>query len=199
MFLLAEMKQTVRVLPEKFNVELVKAIGDELNRKLANKVVLNVGLCIALWDITKQEESYILPGDGASHTKVHFRYVVFRPFMEQVIIGKVKNSSREGVQVTLGFFDDIYISAENMQHPSRFDENEHLWLWEYQTDEGKHDLYMDVGEEIRFRVIAETFTDTTPTGPKTETAEGERSENKPYSIAATINEPGLGLLSWWTG
>lgn len=32
------------------------------------QVVLNVGLCIALFEITKLEESYILPGDGASHT-----------------------------------------------------------------------------------------------------------------------------------
>ncbi len=62
------------------------------------QVVLNVGLCIALWDIEKREESYILPGDGGSHTKVHFRFVVFRPFMEQILIGKIKNSSRQGVQ-----------------------------------------------------------------------------------------------------
>ena len=94
--------------------------------------------------------------------------------------------------VTLGFFDDIIIPAENLQHPSRFDETEHLWIWEYQTDDGKHDLFMDTGlhtfclsiffwsnfysltssgEEIRFRVVAETFTDTTPSGPANETPE----------------------------
>jgi DNA-directed RNA polymerase III subunit RPC8 len=61
------------------------------------QVVLNVGLCIALYDITKLEDSYIFPGDGAAHTKVHFRYVVFRPFMEEVIIGKIRSCSRDGV------------------------------------------------------------------------------------------------------
>lgn len=33
------------------------------------QVVYNVGLCICLYDITKLEDSYIFPGDGASHTK----------------------------------------------------------------------------------------------------------------------------------
>ena len=32
------------------------------------QVVHNLGLCIALWDIQKVEESFIFPGDGASHT-----------------------------------------------------------------------------------------------------------------------------------
>lgn len=33
------------------------------------QVVYNVGLCICLYDITKLDDSYIFPGDGASHTK----------------------------------------------------------------------------------------------------------------------------------
>ncbi|KAK2156263.1 hypothetical protein LSH36_217g02009 [Paralvinella palmiformis] len=49
------------------------------------KVVHNVGLCIVLWDVTKLEDSYIFPGSGASHTVVHFRYVVFRPFMDELL------------------------------------------------------------------------------------------------------------------
>ena len=28
-------------------------------------------------------------------------------------------------------------------------EKEQLWAWEYMTEEGKHDLYIDIGEEIR--------------------------------------------------
>ena len=29
------------------------------------------------------------------------------------------------------------------------DEGEQLWVWQYETEDGKHDLFMDVGEEIR--------------------------------------------------
>ncbi|KZC08239.1 DNA-directed RNA polymerase III subunit RPC8 [Dufourea novaeangliae] len=173
MFVLAELKDTVRIPPWEFKRKLNDAITDELNRKLANKVYLNVGLCIALHDITKIEESYIFPGDGASHTKV----------------------------ITLGFFEDIVIPPNKLQHPSRFDQMEQAWVWEYDTGDGeKHDLFMDAGEIIRFRVVNESFTETLPTGPNVSGESVEKSEAKnisPYTLGGAIDEPGLGLLTWW--
>ena len=113
-----------------------------------------------------------------------------------------------------------------------------MWVWEYPTEgedgqTGHHDLFMDPGEEIRFRVTSENFVDTSPTGVSggahtleggshlptqggssglvgtsgtgggggnviTE-QEGLRQEEKrvPFHLKASINEPGLGLLSWW--
>ncbi|XP_033118101.1 DNA-directed RNA polymerase III subunit RPC8-like [Anneissia japonica] len=202
MFVLAEMVDTVRIQPWMFNTKLDTAVSEVLNKKLANKVVHDVGLCIALHDVTKLEESFIFPGDGASHTKVHFRYVVFHPFMDEILIGKIRSCSNEGVHVSLGFFDDILISPDALQQPSKFDEAEQVWVWEYETDEGTHDLFMDAGEEIRFRVINETFVDTTPVGPEDghdHNIDDKESDAKksPYSLTGSISEPGLGLLTWW--
>ena len=201
MFVLAELKDTVRIPPWDFKRKINDAITDELNRKLANKVYLNVGLCIALHDIVKIEESYIFPGDGASHTKVIFRFIVFRPFMEEILIGKIRSCSVDGVHVTLGFFEDIVIPPHKLQHPSRFDQMEQVWVWEYDTGDGeKHDLFMDAGEIIRFRVVSETFTEALPTAPNASGEGVEQSEAKnisPYTLGAAIDEPGLGLLTWW--
>ena len=154
-------------------------------------------------------------GDGASHTKVRFRMLVFRPHMEEVLIGKIKSCSKEGVHVSLEFFDDILIPAESLQHPSRFDETESVWVWEYPLEvvgkrkrkfsynltfqEGEHhDLFMDPGEQVRIRVVSEQFVDTGPTKPKiVEAEQKDELKTAPYSLVGTINEPGLGLLSWW--
>ncbi|XP_060573269.1 DNA-directed RNA polymerase III subunit RPC8-like [Ruditapes philippinarum] len=201
MFVLVEMKDTVRIQPWLFKLDPNEAIINELNKKFANKVVHNVGLCIALWDIQKMEESFIFPGDGAHHTIVQFRYVVFRPFVDEILLGKIKSCSKEGVCVSMGFFDDILIPADSMQDPTRFDENEQLWAWEYQMEDGKHDLFMDIGEEIRFRVVDNTFVDTTPVGPENVSKDSDVTEHEvkksPYTITASTSEPGLGLLSWW--
>ncbi|KAF5272797.1 hypothetical protein FQA39_LY07824 [Lamprigera yunnana] len=217
MFILAEMKNVTRITPDLFNMKLNEAIASELNKKLANKVVLDVGLCIALFDIISLNESYVFPGDGSSHTRVSFRYVVFRPFMEEILTGKIRCSSAEGVH---GFFDDIIIPPTYLQHPSRFDETEQAWVWEYDTGDGnKHDLFMDAGETICFKVTAESFQETHPktSAPTTSVSEpGDSADNKiPYLITVcsstanldlflpelvfqgSINEPGLGLLSWW--
>lgn len=65
------------------------------------QVVKDVGLCIGLFDILEFGNSYIFPGDGAAHTKVEFRFVIFRPFIEEVILGKIKGCNKEGVQGSL--------------------------------------------------------------------------------------------------
>lgn len=89
--------------------------------------------------------------------------------------------------VSLGFFDDILIPPSALQHPSRFDETEQAWVWEYDTGDGsKHDLFMDAGESIRFRVTAETFNETCPKDPLT-AGTSESSENKiPYSLTVSV-------------
>lgn len=168
--------------------------------------MLNVGLCIALFDITCLKESFIIPGDGASHTIVHFRYIVFRPFMEEIIVGKIRSCSQEGVHgtygltvtlstyvglfaVTLGFFDDILVPPNALQHPSKFNETEQAWVWEYDVGDGnKHDLFMDAGDPIRFRVTAETFTETCPAGPSGMSDTTEPVGNKvPYKLTVSIS------------
>ena len=56
------------------------------------------------------EDSYIFPGDGASHTRVTFRYVVFRPFEEEIIEGVLKSSDAEGIRGMHLYHDLIYLS-----------------------------------------------------------------------------------------
>lgn len=56
-----------------------------------------MGLCIALKEIVEVGDSIILPGDGASHTEVKFRYIVFRPRIGDIITGKIRSCSRDGV------------------------------------------------------------------------------------------------------
>lgn len=95
----------------------------------------------------------------------------------------------------------------NLQKPFRFDEKEQLFIWQYDAGDSMHDLYIDIGEEIRFRVVSESFTDSTPIGPPkkndsnnltyTSLLQNKEDIKSPYTIIGSINEPGLGLLSWW--
>lgn len=59
-------------------------------------------------------------------------------------------------------------------------------MWEYETEEGAHDLYMDTGEEIRFRVVDESFVDTSPSGPSSAEAASSSEElpkkEAPYTL-----------------
>jgi DNA-directed RNA polymerase III subunit RPC8 len=57
---------------------------------------------------------------------------------------------------------------------------------------------------FRFRVVDEYFVDTTPNGPPDSELTAttpqliSKDEKKcPYSITGTVNECGLGLITWW--
>ena len=43
------------------------------------------------------------------------------------------------------------------------DQGEQVWVWQYESDEDCHQLYMEVDEEIRFKVVDEAFVDVVPT------------------------------------
>ena len=119
MFVLVTLKETVRILPHKLHLPLRDAITEDLNDKLANKVIVDVGLCITLYDIVEVGESFLRQGDPAAHTLVKFRFVVFRPFVGETLVGKVRSCSRDGVHVSLGFFDNILVSPEYLQEPCK--------------------------------------------------------------------------------
>ena len=64
MFVLAELKSTVKVHPSQFPRSLADVSKHELNKKLANKVLHNVGLCITFREIVSFHDSCIIPVDG---------------------------------------------------------------------------------------------------------------------------------------
>eukprot|EP00047_Mylnosiga_fluctuans_P014804 m.41308 g.41308 ORF g.41308 m.41308 type:complete len:221 (-) comp5662_c0_seq2:609-1271(-) len=207
MFNLAVFKDVVRIAPHNFKKARSVCIADELNHKYANKVVHNVGLCIALFDVLRVGDEFIFPGDGGAHVQVEFRFIVFRPFISEVLTGTIKSSSQKGIHVSMGFFDDIIIPPEHFKRDTRFDAKEQVWVWQVQDAD---EAYLDLHQEIRFRVAAETFVDITPhtvspNGPAI--AEDESTRQSPFTITVgvrplrspqgSIDDDGLGLTAWW--
>lgn len=60
---------------------------------------------------------------------------------------------REGVWVSLGFFDDVFVPGHALQQPSVFDEAEGLWAWQFDADT----LVMELHEPVRLRVADVKF------------------------------------------
>ena len=147
-------------------------------------------------------DPFIFPGDGASHVEITFRMVVFRPHIGEILTGTIRSCNEDGIEVSMKFFDDILIPATTeedseaarcMQPNTRFDSKERLWVWQY----GDNELFLDEGEQIRFRVAKDMFTDTHGQGANPEDAVGSAAV-APYQITASINDFGLGCTSWWS-
>ncbi|KAG2529253.1 hypothetical protein JM18_002898 [Phytophthora kernoviae] len=197
MFVLTRISDVIPVAPELFDADYTQVLVEEIDRKYANKVISDVGLCITLYDF--------------------------------VLKGRIVSCTEEHIRVSMDFVQDIIIPSYALQTPSYFDSAERLWVWKY--SEGQEKFYMDLHEEIRFRVTNINFTRVTKTAKgiqattteATDKAENEGvvtagdmrqslarrrsssvdlSDNDPtpsaIHILGTIDEDGLGLSSWWT-
>eukprot|EP01062_Namystynia_karyoxenos_P034303 TRINITY_DN25161_c0_g1_i1.p2 TRINITY_DN25161_c0_g1~~TRINITY_DN25161_c0_g1_i1.p2 ORF type:complete len:268 (+),score=89.32 TRINITY_DN25161_c0_g1_i1:87-806(+) len=172
MFVLTEMRDSVRVVPELFDANHPVALQLTLNEKYADKVLPNVGLCICVYDLLSFGDSVIHPGDhneGASWTPVHFRLVVFRPFVGEILTGRITESNFErGIRVSTGFFTDIWVppgpslEPQGEQSPAVFNRQEGLWAVRLPPDpddpdaEEEHNFY-DPQMVVRVRVTGIAF------------------------------------------
>lgn len=215
MFLLATVGESVRLSPSKLKNDFIQALHFSLSQKYCNRVIKDVGLCISIFDILETEDPYIYSGEAAIFVKVRFRVIVFRPFVGEVLVGRVRSGTEEGLSVTLGFFDDIHIPPGCLPQGTAFDPTEQVWCWHYEGNQ----MYLDPGEAIRFRILSEKFVESAPiskdvlmsqraaalaaadpkapSNPNIVTDIPAVPETTPYRIVATIAEDGLGLVRWW--
>ena len=131
MFVIATISDTIRVPPPLLSQPTLTSVQTEIEKRYPNKIIVDVGLVIAPFGPPLQiGDGMFVPGDGGAHHQVVFKAIVFRPFVEEVLVGTVIDSSDDGVTVSIGgFFDHVFIPAYWMLNPSTFDENAGLWVW----------------------------------------------------------------------
>ena len=145
MFVLALLADTIRVPPHLLSSPTLGAVSSIIERRYPNRIVIDVGLVICPYGPPLEVgDGVLVPGDGGSHHQVIFRCLVFRPFVEEVIVGVVIGSHGGGVIVSVGgFFDQVFIPAYWMLNPSSYDEDTGLWVWtpNYDDEGGGEDDY----------------------------------------------------------
>ena len=156
MFILVTRQDIIPVPPHLFGEDLDVVVRYLIDQKYANQVLLNIGLCICLYNVISIEEALIHPGEGDAFTKVKFRLVVFGPFIGQVLEGRVVRQDRNGMQISIGnFFPHVRIPASLMEDNTTFDNETEEWVWHLNTggDEAELTPFPIYNESlVRFRV-----------------------------------------------
>ncbi|KAL7566420.1 hypothetical protein ACA910_000902 [Epithemia clementina (nom. ined.)] len=139
MFIVHTVHDTILIQPSNLGQSTVQAIFYEIDQRYPNRILMDVGLVIARYGDTLEHVSHgvCVAGQGGAHHFCSFQLIVFRPFVEEVCLGRIHRSTNEGIYVTLGFFGDIFIPAYWMLRPSVFEESTGLWVWtpEYGEDD----------------------------------------------------------------
>lgn len=69
MFVLTRISDVIPVNPELFDADYTKVLVEEIDRKYANKVIADVGLCITIYDFVHIGDAFVHPSDGTSHSQ----------------------------------------------------------------------------------------------------------------------------------
>ncbi|XP_050236832.1 uncharacterized protein LOC126686688 [Mercurialis annua] len=194
MFYLSLIEHTLRLPPSLLSLPLQDAIKKELENIFLDKVIANLGLCISIYDIRNIDGGFIFPGDGASTYTVEFRMLVFRPFVGEIITAKLKESNNDGLRLSVGFFDDIYIPAHRLPKPSHSQQDpekryQAIWTWKVESEDDDMQLSIDGFDEIKFRVDSVKYPPIPIEQPEKPFA--------PMIISGSLDYEGLGPVSWW--
>lgn len=94
MFIITQIEDQIRVQPADLTKAPLDAVTQVIEQRFVDKVIPNLGLVVSIYDVTNIEGGFVYPNDGAAFFTVQFRLVVFRPFIGEIIVGKLKSCSR---------------------------------------------------------------------------------------------------------
>ncbi|KAI4326533.1 hypothetical protein MLD38_031839 [Melastoma candidum] len=200
MFFLSEIEHTLRLPPHLLGLTKEKALRQELENLFLDKVIANLGLCVSVYDVRRVTGGFIFPGDGSPTYTVECRLVMFRPFVGEILDAKLKEYNKDGLRLSMGFFDDIYVPFHLLPYPSQFapdpeDGNHFRWVWEFGSENGEATgtpyPIDEIGETIRLRVHSISYPPIPLEQPK------DAKPFAPMVITGSLDSEGLGPISWW--
>uniref|UniRef100_A0A6V0I3X3 RNA polymerase III subunit Rpc25 domain-containing protein n=1 Tax=Zooxanthella nutricula TaxID=1333877 RepID=A0A6V0I3X3_9DINO len=196
MFTLVLIDDDIPVQPTDFRDDYRVQLKRQIESKYVDRVIPNAGLCIAFYDFANIKDAIVYPGDGKlacgeAYFKVEFNLVVFRPIVDEWLVGSLSSSTEKGLSLSLGFFQEVEIPSSNLRTPYTFDALQQMWVWQYRNaDTMEHiNFFYEKDELVRFRVMSVDFPEAT--GP-----EANKRET-PMKIVGAVDRDGLGCVSWW--
>lgn len=172
MFYRIELTDHIRVAPRYFGLDVNDAVLKSVMLKYDGLIDAELGFVIAVTKVNTVGEGIIIPGDGASYYDTTFEIVTYRPELQELVAGKIKDIADFGAFLTLGPIDGMIHIGQTMDDFVSFSKEKVLTGRDTKR-------VLKVGDICRARIIAVSFKDIT--NPK---------------IGLTMRQPGLGKLEW---
>lgn len=172
MFYKIELKDYIRVPPMYFELEVKDAVLKAVKLKYDGFTNAALGFVIDVVNVKDIGEGVIIPGDGASYYETVFEIIAFKPELQEVVVGNIKDIADFGAFLTLGPVDGMIHISQTMDDFVSFAKEKVL------TGRDSKKV-LKIGDRCRARIIAVSFKDIT--NPK---------------IGLTMRQPGLGKIEW---
>lgn len=98
MFLEIVLTEIVVIEPEHLNDELDKNIEEIVRERFEGKIIKGKGICLKITNL-KKIDAKVVNGTGNLDVKIKLSCVIFSSFRGEILKGKIKKSSSEGIEV----------------------------------------------------------------------------------------------------
>jgi len=172
MYYKIELKDHIRVPPNLFDLDVEEAVIKRIKKKYDGYISNDLGIVIDVANLKEIGEGVIIPGDGSSYYEATFEVLTFKPELQEVVLGRIKDIVDFGAFITLGPIDGMIHISQTMDDFVSFSKEKTL-----SGKESKRSL--KINDVCRARIIAVSFKD--PLNPK---------------LGLTMRQQGLGKLDW---
>ncbi len=107
MYELCKFVESVRIPPTLFGKKMNDAALQMLREQYERTVQRDYGIVISLHDAKISGGGRVIPGDGAAYFDVEFKAVVYKPEVNEVVVGEVSEIVEFGAFVRLGPIDGL--------------------------------------------------------------------------------------------
>ena len=172
MFYTVKVKDYIRVPPKMFSLGRRDAVLQNIKTTYENFISKELGFVLNVVDVGDIKEGVIVPGDGAGYFEADFELLTFRPEMNELLYGTVRDITDFGAFVDMG-------GVEGMVHISQSMDDYVSFSKEKVLQGKKTNQSLKVGDKCKARIIAISYKDV----------------NNP-KIGLTMRQEGLGKLEW---
>ena len=152
MFYKVELKDHIRIPPKLFGLDTKDAVIQRIKKKYEGLISKDIGVVIDVAGVKDIQEGMIIPGDGAAYFDVAFYLYTFKPELQEVVHGMVRDIADFGAFLNLGPIEGMVHVSQTMDDFVSFSKDKVL-----SGRDSKRSL--KVHDKCRARLIAVSYKD----------------------------------------
>ena len=121
MFHILEVEDVVRIPPAKFKYDLKETIMGVVSDEKTGLLDKDAGVVLGIIDVKDVGEASVILGDGASYVKTKYSLLVFKPELQNIYEGTIKDVAEFGVFMEVGPFDGLIHVSQIMDDYINYD------------------------------------------------------------------------------
>ncbi len=172
MFKTVTVKDNVRVLPSKFGLDIKDSVRESLRETSEGKLYPELGVILAVTEVDEVGEGTIEPEDGAIHYPAQFKMLVYRPEVNEVVLGEVVDVTEFGAFTRIGSIDALIHVSQIMDDKMAYDPKGSVFTGKKMGNK------LQEGDIVRARVVGVSLG---------------KGRSK---VSLTMRQPCMGALGW---